>query len=101
MPPGPEKHTRYNEHFNYQWTNQKTIDVATVRATMDNTMCATVFAPTNVIGRQLTNALVWFSTDADCNIVGAVVADDYAIVYNNNSDLIINFPPGFLEKKDE
>jgi len=100
-PPGATPSTRYNEYFTYRWTNQKIIDVDKVRANMDETMCATVFAPTTVIGRQLTNALVWFSTDADRNIVGAVVADDYAIVYNNNSDLMINFPPGFLEKIDE
>jgi len=99
--PGAEKHTKYNEYFNYRWTDQKTIDVAAARACMDDSVCATVFAPSTVIGRQLTNALVWFSTDADRNIVGAVVAEDYAIVYNNDSDLIINMPPGFLEKRDE
>jgi hypothetical protein len=100
-PPGTDKLNRYNEYFNYRWTNQKTIDVAAARANMDDTMCATVFAPDTMTGRQLTNALVWFSTDADRNIVGAVVADDCAIVYNNNSDLIINMPPGFIKKRDQ
>jgi len=94
-------HSKPNKHFNYQWTNQIYIDVATARACMDNTMCATIFASDGETTRQLTDALVWLSTDADCNIVGAVVAEDCAIVYNNNSDLIINMPPGLIEKKDK
>jgi hypothetical protein len=94
-------HSKPNEHFKYQWTNQTYIDVATARACMDDTMCATIFASDGEITRQLTDALVWLSTDADCNVVGAVVAQDCAIVYNNSSDLIINMPPGLIEKKDK
>ena len=88
-----------NEHFKYQWTNQCYIDVATARANMNSTVCATIFASTGEVTRQLTDALIWLSTDADRNIVGAVVAEDCAIVYNNNSDLIINMPPGLIEKR--
>jgi hypothetical protein len=97
---GPTKLTKYNEYFSYQWTSQQTIDIAAARASMGSAVCAMVFAPDTVTGRQLTNALVWFSTDADRRIVGAVVAEDYAIVYNNDSDLIINFPPGFVNKRN-
>jgi hypothetical protein len=88
-----------SEHFSYRWTNQTYVDVATARANMDHTVCATIFASTGETSCQLTNALVWLSTDADRNIVGAVVAEDCAIVYNNNSDLIINMPPGLIEKR--
>lgn len=98
-PPLPRGTAKPSKYFKYQWINQTYIDVATARACMDNTMCATIFAPDGEITRQLTDALVWLSTDADCNVVGAVVAEDCAIVYNNNSDLIINMPPGLIEKK--
>lgn len=98
-PPMETSHSKPSEHFKYQWTNQFYIDVATARANMNNTVCATIFASTGEITRQLTDALVWLSTDADRNIVGAVVAEDCAIVYNNNSDLIIKMPPGLIEKR--
>ena len=89
----------YSKHFNYQVIDQTYVDVATARACMDKTVCATIFSADNKITCQLTNALVWLATDADRNIVGAVVAEDCAIVYNNNSDLIIKMPPGLIEKR--
>lgn len=98
-PPLTRGTAKPSKYFKYQWINQTYIDVATARACMDHTVCATIFAPDGEITRQLTDALVWLSTDADCNVVGAVVAQDCAIVYNNSSDLIINMPPGLIEKK--
>ena len=35
-----------SEYFSYCWTNQTYVDVATARANMDHTVCATIFAST-------------------------------------------------------
>jgi hypothetical protein len=95
----PVEFSKFNAYFSYQFAGHGYVDIATARAKMNKNMCATIFAPTKHITAQLTHALVWLSTDAGCRPVGAVVAEDCAIVYNNNSDLIINMPPGLIEKK--
>jgi hypothetical protein len=97
-PVDPVEFSNFNTHFSYQFAGHAYVDVATARDKMNKKMCATIFAPTKEITAQLAHALVWLSTDTDCNPVGAVVAEDCAIVYNNNSNLIINMPPGLIEK---
>jgi hypothetical protein len=97
----PEKRAYQDRYYSQDRfeTHKLETDLIETRKKFNQNTAAAIIAQRNpIIFLKLLNASVWLSTNAQGQHIGAWFSQDrrYGIVFNNQSDIVLELPPGII-----